>query len=169
VRAAIQRGIAAAVPFRLEYRIVRRDGTVRTLIARVKPESTLEGATSVLVGVVQDVTDAKNSENERLRLLERVALAAHAGHIGIWERDLRTGIVLGDSNFAELYGLPVPRSISRNVPSIPKTQGSLTKQLRPRSKTANRSVRNIASSGPTGKRTISAPSERSYTTKLTAQ
>ncbi len=70
VRAAIERGIVAATPFALEYRIVRRDGATRDLIARVNPECLLEGTTSDLVGVVQDVTEAKDSEHERLRLLD---------------------------------------------------------------------------------------------------
>ena len=50
---------------------------------------------------------------QTLRLLtERLSLATAVGHIGVWERDMISGILTFDSTMFEIYGLPATGTIS---------------------------------------------------------
>jgi PAS domain S-box-containing protein len=64
-------------PFELDHRVVRPDGSVRTLHARGRVEAGPDGRALRLVGTGQDVTDARRSEAAALALAaERAARAA---------------------------------------------------------------------------------------------
>jgi len=66
IRRALERG-----EHRMEYRIVRPDGTVRWLEGRGEVFSDGAGRPQRMVGVCLDITDRKRSEEERARLLEQ--------------------------------------------------------------------------------------------------
>ncbi len=100
VRDAIQHG----TPFTHESRLIRADGAVRYIVSSGQVERGLNGEIVALVGVFQDVTEAKEVERERAQLLERVTVATQAGRIGVWEWDVRTGISTWDRNMFALYG-----------------------------------------------------------------
>ena len=63
-------------PFSLNHRIVRKDGTLRWV--HQQAAASLEADTPLLIGIVQDITERKNSEDEILKLNaeleQRVAL-----------------------------------------------------------------------------------------------
>jgi signal transduction histidine kinase/ActR/RegA family two-component response regulator len=98
--------MAIGHPFTYESRVVRPDGTIRCVVASGQAELSADGAIVAIFGVIQDVTETREAERERQRLLERVTLATQAGHIGIWEWNLLTNEIVGDGNLFELYGLP---------------------------------------------------------------
>jgi PAS domain S-box-containing protein len=50
--------------FQIEHRIVRRDGTVRTIHVRSAPEMGAEGTPVKMYGANQDITERKNAERE---------------------------------------------------------------------------------------------------------
>jgi PAS domain S-box-containing protein len=72
-RQTLQSAVASAIEgghaYRLEYRIVRRDGATRWVEGRGRVLRDERGRAERMIGVCMDVTDRKQSEDERLRLL----------------------------------------------------------------------------------------------------
>jgi signal transduction histidine kinase/ActR/RegA family two-component response regulator len=101
----IRATLADGRPFTLSTRIVRPDGTIRSVIAGGQVERAADGRVVGLFGILQDVTDIKNAERERAKLVERVLLATKAGKIGIWEWNAAADRLEWDSAMFALYGL----------------------------------------------------------------
>jgi PAS domain S-box-containing protein len=58
-----------------------------------------------LVGIERDITDRKRAEAQRAELAERLELAMHAAHVGIWDWNvLKDEVVWAAENYA-LYGV----------------------------------------------------------------
>jgi PAS domain S-box-containing protein len=105
VSAVVERAIASGTAYTSESRILRPDGSIRHVVSNGQPEYAADGSTIAVFGVFADVTETKEAERERLRLLERVRVAAQAGNIGIWEWDLVSDGVVWDGTMFALYGL----------------------------------------------------------------
>jgi PAS domain S-box-containing protein len=91
--------------FMHESRIVRADGGVRHVILSGQPECAPDGSVIAVVGVFQDVTEAKEAQRERARLSERLELAREASQIGTWDWDFETDEVVWSAANLALYGL----------------------------------------------------------------
>lgn len=80
-RERVARGVDAALqqgePFRLEHRIILPDGTERTVDEQGAVTRDEAGHPVRMLGVVQDITERKQAEDERKELLQRER-AAHA-------------------------------------------------------------------------------------------
>jgi PAS domain S-box-containing protein len=100
----IQRTLQYGRSFTFNSRIVRPDGTIRSVIAGGQVERDADGTIVGLFGVLQDVTSMKDAEREREKLAERVMLATKAGKIGIWEWNIATDLLEWDSAMYALYG-----------------------------------------------------------------
>jgi PAS domain S-box-containing protein len=72
LQAAMTRIVVDPAPFALELRAVRPDGAVRTLLARGEGIRDDTGRVVRVIGTDQDVTEAKQAEEERRRLLARL-------------------------------------------------------------------------------------------------
>ena len=109
-RAAVEganRAVAAegrAIPLR--YRIIRPDGTVRTVWAEAgSMVRDRDGRGVRLSGIVQDITDQAAAE-EALRDSERRWMFAVEGsHEGLWDWDLVTDRVFYSTRWKEMLGL----------------------------------------------------------------
>jgi two-component system sensor kinase FixL len=101
---AVRRGVLAEASLR--YRCRHKDGTWRWLESVcVRPPSSTDDW--VLVVNSRDVTERVSAE-EALRVSEeRFALAAQAANEGLWDWDLRTGVVYLSPRARELVGIPV--------------------------------------------------------------
>ena len=104
VRAIVKKAIAEGAPFFHEARIVRPDGAIRYVVSSGQSECTSDGKVSAIFGVFQDVTEAKDAERERERLIERVRVATQSARVGIWEWYVVTGTVVWDSMMFALHG-----------------------------------------------------------------
>ncbi len=98
VEAAIASAIASGPSYLAEYRIVRKDGSIRFVIARGMVERDDAGNALQLPGVVLDITDRVRAQNEQLKLSaelerseERLRVSLDAGQIGAWDLNLVTG------------------------------------------------------------------------------
>jgi diguanylate cyclase (GGDEF)-like protein/PAS domain S-box-containing protein len=101
----VERALRDGEPYRDEARIVRPDGSLRSVVHGARVERSPEGTIIALCGYFQDITEHKNAERERHRLSEYVASANQAGKVGIWELDLRTKVSAWDRNLYALYGI----------------------------------------------------------------
>ncbi len=99
-----------------DYRIIRRDGSVRILHSqRQVREVTGDGKARVVVGVDQDVTEQKLAEEALRRSEERFRAVAEAANVLVYESDLVTGkvhIVRGEE---ELVGFKPEEGEDRTI------------------------------------------------------
>jgi PAS domain S-box-containing protein len=129
-------------PFTIEFRVVRPDGTVRTVLARSEGVVDETGRVVRFIGTDQDITDRRRADAERRRLLNRVyeaqegqdrRLAAdlHDGHVqslaAIGFKLEQARLRLGASGSPEVDELlwQVTKDLSTEVTSLRRTIGRL--------------------------------------------
>lgn len=90
--------------YEMNYRLTAKSGKVvwvRDLCrAVVEP-----GRPNRMIGLMIDVTQQKNTELELLRSDERYSLATRGSNDGIWDWDLRTGVLHVSERFHDIIGL----------------------------------------------------------------
>lgn len=91
-------------PHRFEYRFLTANGSTVWLedIVTVVSEG---GKPTLLRGLMVDITRRKEAESEVRNLTQRLTLATHAAHIGIWEYEPESGRVVWDPTMYEIFGL----------------------------------------------------------------
>lgn len=82
VRAAFDAAVQHGQRYALEYRIVRRDGDVRTLYSVAEIMLDEQGKTTHMIGRVEDITERKRAEAERERLQAQLAEAQKMETVG---------------------------------------------------------------------------------------
>ena len=129
-------------PFALEHRIIRPDGAVRTVLARGEGVLDADGRVVRFIGTDQDITDRRQVDAERRRLLNRVyeaqegqdrRLAAdlHDGHVqslaAIGFKLEQARLRLGASGSPEVDELlwQVTKDLSAEVTALRRTIGRL--------------------------------------------
>lgn len=88
-----------------EYRIVRPDGSLRWIRDRGFPIKNESGEPYRVVGLAEDISNAKQQEAERQQTLERLNLAQRAAYAGWWDWDILNSHVTWSVEYRELYGL----------------------------------------------------------------
>jgi two-component system cell cycle sensor histidine kinase/response regulator CckA len=92
-------------PQSIEQRYIRHDGTVfwgRLNRSLVRNDENLP---QYFIAVVEDITGKKRAERALKETERRLDLALEAAGLGLWERDLRTGVTLISGEYAKLHGL----------------------------------------------------------------
>jgi PAS domain S-box-containing protein len=91
--------------YEIEKRYITKDGRViwGNLIATLVRDE--EGVPKYAVGMVQDITERKNAEEDLRRVSERLRLATRAANIGIWDWDVARGEAVWDDAMYGLYGI----------------------------------------------------------------
>ncbi|MBK7834816.1 MAG: PAS domain S-box protein [Gemmatimonadetes bacterium] len=79
--------------FCLEYRFRHGDGTVRWIAGRASPAHDDRGEITGVIGTVADITERKAVEEQLRQVNERLELALSGSDIGLWDWDIRTGLV----------------------------------------------------------------------------
>lgn len=92
--------------FEAEFRMMCRDGRWRWFLTRGATVLGSEGALRGLIGTIIDITDRKSAEQSLRESEERTLIAATAGNLGFWQRDLRTGTMWLSEHARRIYGLP---------------------------------------------------------------
>ena len=101
-----------------ECRVVRRDGSIRWILNRAQTffAGTGDARKPVrTIGAVLDITERMRSEEALRASEERLQHALAVGHMGSWERDLRTGEMIWDDRDFEIFGIAKDRAISRDL------------------------------------------------------
>lgn len=76
--------------FKMQYRLRRHDGEYRWLTDHGVPRYDDQGNFAGYIGSCVDITDVLSKDEALHRFEERVALAADAAHLGVWELDTTT-------------------------------------------------------------------------------
>ena len=102
--AAVLSAAAEGLELDFEWQVATRDGSVRWLLSRGRPELGADGRPVLYRGVVVDVTRRKLAE-QALRAEEaHKQVALDTARLGVWRRDVRTGVVTLDERSRRHYG-----------------------------------------------------------------
>ena len=112
----VQQVIAGRVPgYDDEYRVVRPDGAVRHIEAHGHLQCDASGGAARLVGLIRDVSAAKELERALAIAEQRWQLAIEGSNDSVWDWDVSTGEVYHDSRWAPMLGFDageVPETIA---------------------------------------------------------
>ncbi len=111
----VERAIQEGIPFQIELRILRVDGTTGYLEARGEAKLDDQGQIAKIFGTALDITERKVAELERQNLSNRLAVALTSGAIGCWDWDIQQNNIFWDQRMYELYGASAA-DISAAVP-----------------------------------------------------
>ena len=99
------------------YRIIRPDGSVRTLRSRSFPIRDEKGNVNRVAGATEDITNEVES-NESLRKMERLLQETQAlAHLGSWELDVQTNHVTWSDEVYRIFGI-TPQEFDNTYHSI---------------------------------------------------
>ena len=98
--------------FVMQYRLKRNDGEYRWISDHGVPRYDADGAFAGYIGSCVDVTDLLAQQRALHQFEERVALAAEAAHLGVWELDTNTERFWVSDKIRQMFQLPVETEIS---------------------------------------------------------
>ena len=89
-----------------DYRIVRHDGSVRTIHSqRQIKELTPEGKLKVIVGVDQDITEQRQATQISAETIKLLELAEEVAHFGSWELETSETVAKWSPGMFRIFGL----------------------------------------------------------------
>lgn len=104
----MQEAIQSLQPVSMAARILL-DGKTRYIEGCAQVFANAEGQPQRMLGLMQDITDRKQTEQALYKSQERMRLAQEAMGLGVWERDMQKGLVYIDARLNQLLGLDPPR------------------------------------------------------------
>jgi PAS domain S-box-containing protein len=103
LNSAIERATTTGEPYELELELVRKDGLTRSMLARGELVRDESGKGVMVRGVVMDITERKQAE-ENLRNSEHgLAEAQRIAHLGNWELDLINDSLLWSDEIFNIF------------------------------------------------------------------
>lgn len=100
---ARQRQMGQAAPNHYEFAMVTKSGETRWM--DFTPGLSQYRGMPAIVGVAFDITDRKQSEAALRQSEERLRLAQQAGHLGVFDWDMRSGQTVLTPQLREIFGL----------------------------------------------------------------
>ncbi|MBU2513283.1 PAS domain-containing protein [bacterium] len=98
-----------------EYRILRPDGTIRWVFAKGFPVKAADGSLSRIVGVAEDITERKESEEKLEKNQYYLTKAQEIGVIGTWELDLKKNILIWTDENYKIFGVPLGTPLTYEI------------------------------------------------------
>ena len=92
-------------PLSVEYRVVRKDGSIRWVADMAYPCLNAAGDIERIDGFMQDVTESRRTQEALRRSEERLALAQKAARIGSWDWDVGSGALTWSDEIEPMFGL----------------------------------------------------------------
>src|SRR3569833_14349 len=87
-----------------QFRVRRRDGTVRWIAASAVVRADDAGTAIELVGINWDITGQKDAERQVFEAERRLTLATQAAEIGIWDWNVESGAFFYSERARKIYG-----------------------------------------------------------------
>jgi PAS domain S-box-containing protein len=117
-----ERMVAEGVPYEIEKRYIRKDGSVRWVNLGVSAIRDREGKTQSSVAVVLDITERKRAEEALRESEERLRTMFAASRDGILVED-NERIVYVNKSYAQLFGYDAPEElIGQHVSNVISTE-----------------------------------------------
>jgi len=107
------RAFDAREPFAIQYRLRRSDGEFRWISDEGEPRYGARGDFLGYIGACVDITDVLKKDLALHNFEERVALAADAARLGVWELDTITGGIWVSDKVRELFDLDAEEAVDR--------------------------------------------------------
>jgi PAS domain S-box-containing protein len=108
-REAVERASVTAIvdniPYSLEHRIVRPDGSVRWVHAQADIIRDAEGQRVQIIGIIQDITERREVKERVRRSERRYHTLVHASPVGIFHTDAQGECIYVNERWCELTGL----------------------------------------------------------------
>jgi PAS domain S-box-containing protein len=117
----------ARKPFVMQYRLRRNDGDYRWISDNGVPRYDANGTFAGYIGSCVDVTDLLKQQKALDEFEERVALAAEAAQLGVWEFDTTTERIWVSDKICQLFQFPAGDEI---------TYGEFQKRVHPADRAA---------------------------------
>jgi len=92
--------------FAMQYRLRRNDGEYRWISDEGIPRYDAQGKFAGYIGSCVDVTELLRQQKALHQFEERVALAAEAAHLGVWELDITTQRIWASDKLRDLFQFP---------------------------------------------------------------
>ena len=92
--------------YSIEKRYLRKDGQVVWALLAVSLVRDIDHVPLYLIAQIEDISELKQTEKVNKRLMERITLANESGGIGVWEWDMKSGIMSWDKRMFQIYQLP---------------------------------------------------------------
>ena len=102
-------------PLPLEYRVLKRDGTLRWVYALGAAIRDENGDPQTVHGIVADITARKEAEQELESSRHRLELAVDGAKLGTWTFDFRTGRTWYSDRSKKMYGLSPETEVTTEV------------------------------------------------------
>lgn len=106
---------ANGAPYSLEFRVVRPDGTVRSVLSRGRTIPASDGMPSRMLGMVQDITDRKRAEETIAASEARVRRIIETAHDAFIEVNAKGGIVDWSPRAEAILGWSAEEAIGRSL------------------------------------------------------
>jgi len=97
--------LATQKPFEMVFPLLGKDGKYRSFLTRGMPLFNKEGELLQWFGTNTDISEIREAERRLKETQERLDLVLDNGHVGIWERDLRTDSLVFDKRMERMFGL----------------------------------------------------------------
>ncbi len=91
-------------PWREEFRYTHPQKGLRWFSGHSTPVRDIDGCI-LWYGIIQDITDSKQTEIKQQQLIERLDLATRSAQMGIWDWDIQKNEIVWDDQMYALYGL----------------------------------------------------------------
>lgn len=108
---AVRDAVETGEPFREEYRLLHPSGRILWVSARGRCLRDEMGKPTCFPGVVIDVTERKEAEQQLREMDLRRSLAMSAAELGSWDHDLLSGIRRYDARARQMMGLTAGESV----------------------------------------------------------
>lgn len=105
VSSMVDSAISDRRPFEFEFRLIRRDGTQRTVYSRALVQVDEDDNVASVFGVLQDVTDERNTRRELKEQVSRFNLTMAGSGVGLWDWQRATNEIFLSSRAARLTGM----------------------------------------------------------------
>jgi len=102
----------ARKPFVMQYRLRRNDGDYRWISDNGVPRYDADGTFAGYIGSCVDVTDLLRQQKALHQFEERVALAAEAAQLGVWELDTSSNRIWVSDKVRQLFQFPTDDEIT---------------------------------------------------------
>ncbi|MCP3965990.1 MAG: diguanylate cyclase [Lentisphaerae bacterium] len=91
-------------PYKIDYRIVRPDGSERIIHEEAVIERDEKGSPMKITGIIQDITERKQTEKALFHQKQRLSYILEGTNVATWEWNIQTGETIFNERWAEIIG-----------------------------------------------------------------